>query len=280
MVATQGLVVIGFFVWWSIHGVKILRDEFQKLLEAFDFAGAMGDMSAEALRRSAFLKAVREVKASNRKFLIRKIKKDANEYVHGLVDESVDKKGKHLDYAHTATMTFNPTTGELTCDFHHRAYEDIQKKYEEYKDYMNSDDVRAVVLNIIDSFRKVGVRGRGGIYFVPAEFEEKLGKLSDMLDQVGEDANLEVAPQIDAESSKKAIYKAFVRGLKDKIKAFKEEMENDGLKRKSSWENRLEEFKTLREEIDFYKDRMAFQAENLEDELKELSAEVKKKLVD
>lgn len=280
MVATSGLVIIGFFVWWAIRDVKISKVEFKALLKqvglSFEF-----DQEDTALRRTSFLKAVRETKAKNRKkFLIRKISKEKDCYVFGLVDESIDKKARDLQYNHSATMMFNPESGELITDFSHRAFEEIKSLYNEYQDNMNSDDVRDAVVKIISGFKKVSVRQRGGIYFLPVKHETDVEKVEMLVNSLPGDCSCSVAPQIDTEKSKTAIYKAFVEGLKTKMATFREELDDPKFgKRQSTWEKRLEQFKGLKQEIEFYRDAMSFQVEDLSTELNGLREEVQKQLV-
>lgn len=280
MVDTSGLVIIGYFVWWAIRDVKLSKTNFKALLKQvglnFEF-----DQEDTALRRTSFLKAMRETKAKNRKkFLIRKISKEKDCYVFGLVDESIDKKDRNLDYNHSATMIFNPETGELLTDFSHRAFEEIKALYDEYQDNMNSDDVRDAVIKIMTRFHQVSVRQRGGIYFLPNKHEADVEKLEALVEALPGDCSFSSAPQIDTEKSKTAIYKAFVEGLKNKMATFREELTSqNGKTRKSTWETRLEQFKGLKQEIEFYRDAMSFQVEDLSTELDALRGDVQKQLL-
>jgi hypothetical protein len=80
------------------------------------------------------------------------------------------------------------------------------------------------------------------------------------------------------ESSKKAIYKAFVRDLKDKIANFENEIAEDSIKRSSTMHDRIKEFKALREEISFYSQALSFQAGDLDSSLQKLSQTLQNKL--
>jgi hypothetical protein len=133
----------------------------------------------------------------------------------------------------------------------------------------------------------VSVRGRGGFYFVapgtkdePTKYEDeiaRLEKLVELLDNGSGESYLSIAPQVDAEKSRKAIHKAFITGLRDKITMFKEELENDSLK-KRGLKNRIDDFKELRDEIEFYKDALSFQADDLAKDLEKLTKVVTAKL--
>lgn len=275
MVALSGLAVIGMFIWWSLRDVSITRATFNALLKQIGIAYEVPDTCF----RSAFLKAVREVQANGRgKYIIRKIYKRSDEYCFGLVDEQINTRDKTLGYNHSANITFNPSTGNLSVDFRHAAADDIQDLYTKYRDVMDADDVREAIMGIIKSWRVVSVRGRGGIYFVPAKFESEVAKLETLIEGLGSECTLAVAPQVDAEKSKKAIYKAFVTGLKDKIAAFESEVETDALSRESAWENRIAEFKALKEEISFYQEAMSFQADDLAASLDKLTEKVREKI--
>ena len=278
MVATSGLVIIGFFIWWSIRDVKISKQDFVDLLKSVGLSWEYNEEDT-ALRRTSFLKAVRETK-KNKGFIIRKIVKEPENYVFGLVDESIDKKSQNLEYYHAATCKFNPTTGELACNFPHRAFDEIKTLYEEYQGMMTSDDIRDAIIKLISSFHKVSVRQRGGIYFLPVKHEAEVEKVEKLIESLPGECSCSIAPQIDTEKSKTAIYKAFVEGLKNKMTTFREELDNPKFgKRKSTWEKRLEQFKTLKQEIEFYRDAMSFQVEDLSAELTELREDVQKQLI-
>ncbi len=91
---------------------------------------------------------------------------------------------------------------------------------------------------------------------------------------------LAVAPQIDTEKSKKAIYKAFVASLKTRMQTFENDLEDDGLKQKHALRNRLQEFKAMKDEISFYRDTLEFQVEDLTDALSTLTKKVTQKLME
>ena len=79
MVATSGLVIIGFFIWWSIRDVKISKEDFVNLLKSVGLSWEYNEEDT-ALRRTSFLKAVRETK-KNKGFIVRKIVKEPENYV-------------------------------------------------------------------------------------------------------------------------------------------------------------------------------------------------------
>lgn len=275
MVALSSLAIVGFFLWWSVREVTISRATFNGLLKSLGFDFEV----PEKCFRSAFLKAVRDVQAGGRgKFIIRKIYKHAEEYAFGLVDETIDQTAKSLGYNHSSTLVFSPETGNLSVDFSHRAAEEIEKLYKENLDAMDSNDVREAILNIIKSWHVVGLRDRGGIYFIPVSFESQVEKLEKLVESLGGDSTLAIAPQVDVERTKKAIYKAFVTGLKDKISTFEQEVEKGTMERKSAWEKRISEFKELKAEISFYRDAMNFQADDLGIALDKLTEKVRAKI--
>jgi len=297
MTNVTGLSVIGYFVWWTINDQKIRRDDMQHLLDAAGIKLATGErFKIPAVRfRSTFLKAMRDVRDQHRNsgILIRKIRKTANEYVFGLVDESVNQYSEVLAYAHSATMRFNPVTGDLQVSAPHRGFLLVQERYTEYRAYLNSDDIRSIVMTILNQIPTVSVRQRGGIYFVPEKFAKEVDCLDTLISSLpgggGVDltklgsANgsyLAVAPQIDTEKSKKAIYKAFAASLRVRMQSFAHDLEEKGLHQKHSLHSRLQEFKDMKAEIEFYRDALEFQVEDLTDTLDALTKKVQQKLME
>jgi hypothetical protein len=286
------LPVIGYFAWWTVQGVKIKRSDLQQILND---VGIDYELPFPPFR-TPFLKAVREAQKTQKRegLLIRKIKKSAEEYVFGLVDERVHEISKTLSYDHQATMTFDPARGTLRCDGRHRAFDHIQDLYAEYREILDSDDIREIILMVLRQGHAIGVRQKGGIYFVPASQEVTLNKVDKLVSRLPGGMSLDdltvltngdgnpssyiaIAPLIDAERSKKAIYKAFVAGLKDQMGKFEQELAA-GFKKKSALKNRLKAFKELRTQIEFYRDALQFQVSDLTKNLDELTGKVKQEL--
>ena len=274
----SGLSTIGYFVWWSIKDVKIAREDLQKHLDNVGLDYKVPDVKV----RSAFLKAVREVRRDHRNkgLLIRQVQKDAEEYIFGLVDENVDKTKKSLDYAHTTSLKFSPISGRLSCTKPHRAHQLIKDLYDKYMGYLDADDVRDVILKLVSATMSVSVRQRGGIYFIPNTHRYTVDRLEKFVDLLPESCDFMVAPQIDVESSKKAIYKAFVGGLRSQMADFAKEMEgDDNKKRASTMTKRLKEFKVLKNKIEFYRDAMQFQVEDLSKDLEDLKTAAESRIL-
>ena len=277
MTSNSGLSVIGYFCWWSVNDANISKEDLQKKIDEAGIDYAI----PEVKQRTAFLKAIERCKGHEeaKGLLIRKISKGADAYVFGLVDEHVDKAAKDLRYNHTATMTFNQESGVLVCDQPHRAFELIQKLYQEYQSLFNADDIRDMLLKIIAGAYSISARQRGGIYFIPEAHKDLVEKLEKLLASIPGDNVFLVAPQIDTARTKKAIYKAFIEDLRCRIAKFEEDLSDDGLTRKSSIESRLEDFREMRKEIQFYSDALQFQATEISQSLDMLTEKVKAKLL-
>ena len=274
----DGLSIIGYFVWWSIRDLLINKAEFHKLLLDRGLPPYSKKEDTVAANRSAFLKAVREVKSSSSEFLIRKINKSADKYTFGLVDESIDRKNQNLGYQHSATMSYYPSSGNLVCDFPHRAFDAVKEKCAKYQGSYNSDDVRDYLLEVLKLHHRISVRSRGGIYFIPEKSKNFVDAVEKLMEDLPGECSMSIAPQIDMDQSKRAIYKAFLSELRGKISSFREELDGSSLKRKSSWTKRLEEFKELKKEVEFYRDALQFQADDITEDLDSLSESVRKRL--
>lgn len=293
MVKFQGLEIIGWFIWWTIRDVTITRDAFAALLKS----AGLKYLPKQPKQHTTYLKAIAKVQAEHRKdgLLIRPIKKRGDEYVHGLVDEKV-LGNEHLNYKHEANLRFFKN-GTMVCDNpDHEAYQLVLKYYDMYKETMDSDDIREVLFQILNDTYSLSVRNHGGIYFVPAEYSNVVEQLEKVVSGLGGDCYMATAPQIDEEKTKKAVYKAFVEGLKERIAAFRTQLEanltdtevdknnrhyNSVTTRKhSALVSRLSEYREMKKEIEFYADAMDFQASNLREELEGLGDRLQKKLAD
>jgi hypothetical protein len=271
----KGISLIGYFIWWSIAGVKVERKKVQNLVKKSGLEFEVPDVC----ERSAFLMAKREVKsrAHANQVLIRNIKKGAEHEV-ALVDEKLDETKRKLGYTHSATLYFDQDTKSIRCDHPHRAFDLIKEKYEEYKIFMNSYDIRVIIMKIIAPWKKVMVRDKGGIYFIPEKFTKELNKLEAVLDQLPGDCYLQVVPQINTEKSKRAIHRSLMDELTQKIEKFNKEMDSQKFTSNKGWESQLSRFKDLRDKISFYTDALKFGAEDVEKKLDALTKKVRKQI--
>jgi hypothetical protein len=134
-------------------------------------------------------------------------------------------------------------------------------------------------LTLLGRLHRISVRQRGGIYFLPKTAEAELEKIENVINSLPGDCYISAAPQIDADKSRTAIYKAFSAELRSKLAKFREEIDTKTAnpsksKQVKCWKDRIEEFKALRDEISFYADAIKFQGEDLAQELVALEAEV------
>jgi gas vesicle protein len=271
----KGLTVIGYFCWWNIRNVKIKKEAVAALLKKYKI-----DYEIEyAPVRCLFSKAIDMVKIKHqyKGLLVRKINKTPEEYLYGLVDESIDPQAEALEYYHAATMSFCPQTGELTVDRPHKAFDLIVKAFEEYDTYFDSTDIRDIILDLVKNTYSINVRDRGGVYFIPAKFEKEVEALEKFVKGIGNDCYFAAVPQIDLDKTKRSLHKAFSEEMKERVEKFTEELNKDTM-RTETLEKRLEEYKALKDEMQFYGDALAFQSQDILKELDTLRASVTKRL--
>ena len=274
-IKTKGMTVIGSFCWWNIRNVKIEKAKVAALVEKFKIDCTLETMPVRCL----FSRAIEEVKVKNqyKGLLVRKINKSPDEYLFGLVDEDIDPRAETLEYHHSATMSFCPQTGDLTVDKPHRAFEVIVKALQDFDTYYNSEDIRNIILDAIKKVYSTSVRDRGGVYFIPAKFDAEVEALEKFVKAVGPECYFAAVPQIDLDKTKRSIYKAFSEELHEKVLKYKTELGSETI-RASTWEQRLEEYKELKAELEFYGDAFSMQSQDLAKEIDGLRTAVEKKL--
>jgi len=260
-----------------VEGANVKRDEFTSTLEKEDTKLK----PPKFCERTAFLEAVRSVKAKTFTYhlLIRTILKSKEEHLFGLVDESINQQQKSLGYTHQATLRWGQESYTITCDKKHRAFDMIQERFNENKDNLNSYELRRWIMNVIEKWRNISVRDKGGIYYIDVKYEKELFALESILNATP-GITFSLVPLPDIDRSKKAIYKAFMEDLQHKMQKFRESIKNEKYSSNKGWSNALKKFKELREEVGFYADRLQFNAKSLQDQLDVLQKDVKKKLVD
>ncbi|MFA5132697.1 MAG: DUF6744 family protein [Candidatus Paceibacterota bacterium] len=272
----NGLVIMGYFFWWSIREVLVKKVDF---LASCKKVGIKYDI--KDCDRTAYLNAVRQVKQQQGQHhvLVRMIAKDKDQHLVGLVDEKVDPKAQDLQYHHSATMSFNQKTGLLTCDHPHRAFDLIKDKYNSFKENLTSYDMRLIIKDIIDKMTPVTVREGGGIYYADEKFTRELKQVEALLKSL-EGCSMVLVPQINTEDTKKAIYNSLMEDMNRRLDNFQEEINNNKFSTPKGWAATLERFRETKKEVEFYAERLKFSGENVLEKLNAMENQVKAKLME
>ncbi|NJK32447.1 MAG: hypothetical protein HC927_08560 [Deltaproteobacteria bacterium] len=216
------LPVLGYNIWWGLRGVRVTREELERLFTRTDFPSFLPEPPSdiEALRRAlnAWRKTqqallveehLRRTGKPGRKrdftILVRSINKRGTKYaVFGLVGEQVDFERLGLRYATEARVlieklspeertqrepTFIGTTeaeGVIQAQDEARALTDaIRPLWRDAKRIYLPNDISGSILSIVESLpTSVAVRQSGGVYFVAASEAPALLRVKQLLESL------------------------------------------------------------------------------------------------
>lgn len=272
---TSSLVVLGFFIWWSIRETRVSRIKFEQELSTSGLSFKLPDLC----KRTAFLTAVRTIKQKSHghKLLIRVLLKDGEQHLFGLVDETVDPKAKTLEYHHSATLRFDQKTHEVSCDVKHRAFDLVKAEYERNLYEMNSYDLRRVIMQMIEALTPISPREGGGIYYVPYAHKDVLEKIQTLINNIG--CRMDVVSLYDEEKSRNAIYNAFVEDVTHKLEVFQKDIDSDKFSTAKGWSSTIDRFKEMKDQVEFYADKLRFAGDNIMEKISKMEEQVKERML-
>jgi len=184
-----GDVHIGHLFWYSIGDDLYGRDLLEQTLVQTGLS--QGFMPHTIRLVDAFRRATKDVEVNisqgsgmYENYMIRDVYADSHTAVRHIVKETVDSKGQRLFYSENeAVLTLDKKTGVMNISALPGSYawelcHEADRLFEVFKGYHNGQAVRGMVQNILKTLSPTPVRPSGGVYFVPAAYDEDLAKLT------------------------------------------------------------------------------------------------------
>lgn len=183
-----GHLIIGHLMWYSVGNQLIERDELERKLAS---AGLdEGWMPNPIQAHGAFRRATSEIQTKrstaqagvHENYLVREVYYDKDMVQRNVVVETVDQKGKRLNYdSQAAVITLDKKTQNISVVSTNPTAEELAREAEQrfylYRDHHSAQHIRAMLANILKSLAPTPVRPSGGVYFVPSSHEDGLRKL-------------------------------------------------------------------------------------------------------
>lgn len=223
--ATTGEGNIGNLTWYTIALTGIKSKELEQLLQTFGFEKYMlrprnpADAARCAMTDSAEQSSPDQGNTINKLFFS-EVYSDKKEVIWKLVGEQVDRQGKKLRFdPEIATIRFdketcNPEVVDCKLTEANALIYHAFDLYQVYRETYTSRHIREMLGKILGDMCPIPVRPSGGVYFVPAAYEEQLSSLIHMTKQIG-DSEAEMVPLYDTHNNKDMVR----RKLKDHIKS-------------------------------------------------------------
>lgn len=281
--ASEKLPLLGHLTWWSVHQVRITHED---LKQKFETAGLPVEwLIDEPEKESAFLRACHEAPGlhnsdKKNRLLVRQILKSVERFVFGVVNESIDQAKEGLDYNYACKITFDRKTASITStNDDHPAVKLVRQMPDHYAKFHDSGVFRTQILICLEKLQKLNLRDRGGVYFIPQQYEEILGKLEGLVNSTG-DSRMFTMPQIDVIKSREAMVDVFLSDFESEVQAYKNELEAFEKKgdsvRDSTLEKRIEIYQALRKKVELYSELLQFEPKEVKEKIGQLESNLSK----
>lgn len=226
---SENVKVIGHLTWYSISTLLITRDE---LREKLSNCGLEGFMPApirvpDAFRRATNTKYRHPLQAGiHENYLFREVSSDSKQVQRNIVRETVDQKGRKLDYDGSAAVLVLDKGSDTvkisaTCPVAERLAHDALTKFDIYKNHYGAQTIRSVIAAILKSMAPTPVRPSGGVYFVPAQYQEQLAAMVAFAKSL-ERGEGQMVPMIDTSDMRTMVSQKLLEHLKDTLRACEE----------------------------------------------------------
>jgi len=263
--------ILGSVVFWNVRNVSITKDEFTKLLEE---SGLPTKYAREHNYRSAFIRALRNLEEGR---IIRRVSEDDDFIVFQFTAEQLTgtsvgsgelkyttetrvivSKSKYYETKNFAEALISEMPGYTANAAINKL---VLELFEKEKVRYNSSDITRYLQRIIEEEADlITLRDQGNVYFVPAQFNGVVEKVSTLVSKLSpntNDARFEYLPVPDAEVSKVTLGRSVLEELESVVKGLAEEVDQLSPdltdKGKITWmEARLRKVKRLKDRIEMY----------------------------
>lgn len=181
--------IIGHLTWYGISEMLITRDELRGKLTAVGLDGFMPHeiRLPDAFRRATSDKHRKKVSDEvYENYLFREVSSDRQMIQRNIIVETVDGRGKRLNYDPiAATLVLDKLNATITISHTNvlagQLALEAKSKFDIYRENYGSTTLRTVAMNIVKSMAPTPVRPSGGVYFIPERYTGRLDNLLQFL---------------------------------------------------------------------------------------------------
>lgn len=273
--SSEGVTLIGWFVYWSMADVSI---EHNDLLTKMAALGLNKDAAPQIRAKSAFIRATEEI-AKGRKARHQKIIDDSTRCIYVIVSTHVDPVNVDVAFTVEHKIIFNKQDNTISVADTSDVGMEVVALAQKYAETYYSDQLRETVLRLLGHHCQfITVRDRGGIYFVPSVHEEELKKIQKLVDQFP-GCSVETVGIADMAEARKSMWKSLVGEVTHEINLMKADL-HDAVPdmSDSSMKIRMDRYAALREKVENYEIVLNGTASELKGELAMLGRSLAAKL--
>lgn len=217
-----GMEAIGHLTWGGVGEMLISPDELrQKLNDSGLGEGWMPKpiRLPDAFRRATTVKFRREIQEGTfENYMFREVTSDKRIVQRNLVCETVDTRGKRLNYdgaSGTAVLDKKEGCMEIShsTPLAEQLIQNALLRFDIYRNHYGSSALRSVIAAIIKSLSPTPVKQSGGVYFIPQQFEEPLRQYTVFIRSL-EKGEVEMIPLIDTQNMKGMVTRRLLEHLR------------------------------------------------------------------
>ncbi|HEX6923640.1 MAG TPA: DUF6744 family protein [Bacillales bacterium] len=252
--------VIGYLTWHSLGQQLIQRDELRRKLNE---AGLDSGWLPNEIRPSdAFRRATKEVESKTsvpengvfKNYLVREVFSDKKTVHRKIVCETVDPKGRRLDYNESAILTLDKVSNQFDFvsfdDVARNLAREAEERFFLYRDNYAAPHIRAMIMWILKSLSPTPVRPHGGVYFIPSAHARQLGRLCRFVSELENGEAFQV-PLLNTHDNRQMIYEKLKQHLEKVLGECHSGM--NGNLTKSQLKETIEEAKRIIKDYRYYK---------------------------
>jgi hypothetical protein len=219
--------IIGHLTWYSLSEMLIKPEQLRQQM----IRSGLGDgwmpneiRVPDAFRRATGVKHRRQVSTGvYENYLCREVSSDKSLVQRNIVCETVDTKGKRLDYqGEAAVLVLDKKAGIVTVSSSSATADQIAReaasRFHLFCEHYSSSALRTVVSNILKSMSPTPVRPAGGVYFIPQQFENRLKSFQLLLRSL-EKGEAEIIPLINTRDMKGMITRKLQEHLRETLRS-------------------------------------------------------------
>lgn len=273
---TTGNGKFGCNVWWYVPGCVIDGEAARKLVVE---GGLSKDLLPEPTRHAEVYRATRSVAGRRRKddkSIAEKVQDNPANLVYGILD--YDSVGEQAEYEQKTTVRMDKASGSVVVEG--ARADKVLAAVDAYTGKVTDEDIRMFICNVVRSCHGVSKRPTGGIYFIPAQYVERIEQARNILKAMGIGAKIYMERVENDLEARQNVWEACEDSIKQQIEQTLEAVERIE-KRASSVKSKQAKLDELNELMSVYSNLLGEEAkyEGVKERLEAAATVVSEKMV-
>ena len=266
----------GSNIWWHVPGCVIDGDFARKCVAD---CGLSKDLLLEPTRREEVARATRSVAGRRRKddkSIAEKVADNPSNVVYGILD--YDSVGEQAEYEQKTTVRMDKASGSVVVEG--AKAEKVMAAVDAYTGKITDKDIRTFILNVVRSCHGVSKRPTGGIYFIPAQYIERVESARNVLRTMGAGAKIYMERVVDDVEARQNVWGSVEDSIKQQIEQTLESCEKIE-KRISAVKSKKAKLEELEEMMEVYSSLLGEEAkyEGIKERLESAAKVISDKMV-